>query len=140
MASDRSEAQDLETLARLFVAGVYEAYLDLVDAGRGEFPSGDPIGDVEHMLEPLIEQAIVVDAVPLWIGRRSPASRSHRRSISPRTRREVFERDAYRCRHCGGWHDLTIDHIHPLSKGGTNAFDNLQTLCKTCNNRKGDRV
>lgn len=53
--------------------------------------------------------------------------------------KEVFERDAYRCVRCGSWHDLSVDHIHPESKGGTLAPDNLQTLCRSCNSSKGAR-
>jgi len=51
----------------------------------------------------------------------------------------VFERDAYRCVRCGTWQDLTVDHIHPESKGGTLDLNNLQTLCQSCNSRKGAR-
>jgi 5-methylcytosine-specific restriction protein A len=29
-----------------------------------------------------------------------------------------------------------VDHIVPLSKGGTDAMDNLQTLCHKCHSRK----
>jgi len=51
----------------------------------------------------------------------------------------VLERDGYRCCHCPTQHDLTIDHIVPRSRGGTNEFANLQTLCRECNSRKGAR-
>lgn len=41
------------------------------------------------------------------------------------------------CRYCGSTENLTIDHIFPLSLGGTDAEDNLQCLCMTCNKAKG---
>jgi hypothetical protein len=55
-------------------------------------------------------------------------------------RRAVLERDAYRCQICGDWHDLTIDHVYPRSKGGQTVLENLQTLCRSCNSRKGTSV
>ena len=33
---------------------------------------------------------------------------------------------------------LTVDHIHPKSKGGTSVPKNLQTMCSKCNNKKGN--
>lgn len=50
---------------------------------------------------------------------------------------KVWERDDFTCRHCGSRRFLSVDHIHPESKGGTLALDNLQTLCRSCNSRKG---
>ena len=66
------------------------------------------------------------------------------RGISKKTRFDVFKRDGFRCRVCGkGAKDgvtLEIDHINPISKGGTNDTDNLWVLCFDCNRGKGDKV
>lgn len=54
---------------------------------------------------------------------------------------KVFERDEYTCQICGKTiHDgaeLCVDHIIPVGMGGTDDFDNLQTLCTQCNKMKG---
>lgn len=41
---------------------------------------------------------------------------------------------------CGETEDLTVDHVIPLARGGTNAFENMQVLCLDCNLRKGVSV
>jgi len=58
--------------------------------------------------------------------------------LEPFIAKKIFERDNYKCQNseCGATNDLTIDHKIPLSKGGTNNEDNLQTLCKICNLKK----
>jgi len=50
---------------------------------------------------------------------------------------QVYERDGATCKDCGTTEDLTIDHIVPLSKDGTNDIENLQVLCMKCNCTKG---
>ena len=66
------------------------------------------------------------------------------RTISGKTRLDVFERDDYRCQMCGRTVDdgikLHIDHIVPFSKGGSSEMDNLQVLCHECNLAKHDRM
>lgn len=52
----------------------------------------------------------------------------------------VYERDGGACLECGTTVDLTLDHIHPFSKGGSDEMDNLRTLCRPCNSRKGAKV
>ena len=51
--------------------------------------------------------------------------------------KNIFQRDGYKCKNCNGKFELTIDHIIPLTKGGTNDESNLQILCIVCNSRKG---
>lgn len=36
--------------------------------------------------------------------------------------------------------DLTVDHIMPKSKGGTDDDWNLVTACRSCNGKKKDNV
>lgn len=60
----------------------------------------------------------------------------------PLTREVILQlmlRDSYSCRLCGTVDNLTIDHIKPLSKEGSNALSNLQILCLKCNQRKGNK-
>jgi hypothetical protein len=55
-------------------------------------------------------------------------------------RERIYERDGYRCVECGETDDLTLDHIHPRSRGGSDRDPNLRTLCRSCNSSKGARV
>jgi 5-methylcytosine-specific restriction endonuclease McrA len=47
-------------------------------------------------------------------------------------RREAMERDNHQCRECETKKDLTVYHVIPRSAGGTDALDNLVTLCRKC--------
>lgn len=66
-----------------------------------------------------------------------PRSRRH---IPGSLRLAVYSRDGHACLHCGATDRLSLDHIHPYSLGGEDTFDNLQTLCRPCNSRKGAKV
>lgn len=66
-----------------------------------------------------------------------PRSRRH---IPDAIRFAVYARDGWRCLHCGSGERLTLDHIYPYSLGGSDAIENLQTLCRPCNSRKGAKV
>lgn len=65
---------------------------------------------------------------------------SIKKTIPEALRWAVFERDGFACKHCGSRIRLTADHIYPESKGGAATFENLQTLCRSCNSIKRDRV
>ena len=60
---------------------------------------------------------------------------------------ELKDRHNNRCAECGKSEPfnqyrkyLTIDHIIPLSKNGTNYISNIQPLCFVCNSVKKDKV
>ena len=56
-------------------------------------------------------------------------------------RREIYERDGYRCRYCGGYEGgLSLDHIMPWSRGGSDDPSNLATACAPCNTKKRNRT
>lgn len=43
------------------------------------------------------------------------------------------------CVACGATEHVELDHVVPLSAGGTNYLDNTQPLCCSCNSAKGNR-
>jgi 5-methylcytosine-specific restriction endonuclease McrA len=45
-----------------------------------------------------------------------------------------------RCLCCGSQEQMTVDHVIPLSRGGSNAISNIQPLCQGCNLDKADTV
>lgn len=66
----------------------------------------------------------------------------NRKPITKKTRFEVFKRDSFTCQYCGKSSPdvvLHIDHIKPVSNGGTNRITNLITSCADCNLGKGAR-
>lgn len=46
----------------------------------------------------------------------------------------------YKCLACHEEKPLTVDHVVPLSKGGSNYISNIQPLCLGCNTSKGTRI
>ncbi len=54
---------------------------------------------------------------------------------------KVLWRDRYTCQYCGEKHKkMTVDHIIPKSRGGSDAFENLVVACWNCNDDKGNRT
>lgn len=62
---------------------------------------------------------------------------------------KVFDRDKWTCQECGvhtprskrGSYECTapeLDHIQPLSRGGSHSYSNTQCLCRRCNQEKSD--
>ena len=79
-------------------------------------------------------------------------SYKHKVNFTPHERKVILDRDNWKCCNCGiKVHDRStgdwntpdkahIDHIIPLSKGGNSEPSNLQTLCRTCNLSKNNKI
>lgn len=82
--------------------------------------------------------------VPVEIGEKEDSDGMRivkRKSFTPSERTIIYDRNHGRCAICGRYvpfMDFTVDHIIPISKGGTNNMNNLQCACKTCNLIKQD--
>lgn len=54
----------------------------------------------------------------------------------------IYLRDGLACAYCGGTVEtgatLSLDHLVPAHKGGSNGDQNLITCCATCNSRRQD--
>lgn len=91
-------------------------------------------GNCGSIIKELIEQ---LENAGLYDPATIKSGPERKKKIPQWLRVKVFERDAYRCVHCFGWVDLCADHIVPESKGGITTLENLQTLCRSCNSKKG---
>jgi hypothetical protein len=72
-----------------------------------------------------------------------PKKNNNRKGISYRTRYKLLIKNNFKCSACGvnaSEQKLEIDHITPVSKGGSSHTSNLQVLCLLCNQGKGDLV
>ena len=79
------------------------------------------------------------DGIRQMLGHRKPNMSN---AVSQYARKDLYETQQRRCNGCGNTYqekDLTVDHIVPVSKGGTNDIANLQLLCHNCNSIKGNR-
>jgi 5-methylcytosine-specific restriction endonuclease McrA len=55
---------------------------------------------------------------------------------------KIYDEQQERCAYCGiTLHgDYEIDHVHPLSRGGSNWPDNLVLACPSCNSSKNNKT
>ncbi len=60
--------------------------------------------------------------------------------ISEEVKFTVWRRDRGKCVKCGGKENLELDHIIPVSKGGSSTEKNVQILCEKCNREKSVKI
>lgn len=96
------------------------------------------VAHVEETHEELIHRDIKLPSVIRLNNYRRMPTRRHVLS-----RRNILIRDRYLCQYCGQRFSnagLTLDHIVPKSRGGTDTWENLVASCYECNHRKADNT
>lgn len=79
--------------------------------------------------------------VPVWIAQNQRATRGGNvGTLTEGDWDDVLSRHNHKCIACGTNNDIVIDHIMPLSRGGTNTKDNIQPLCRSCNTSKRNKT
>ena len=74
---------------------------------------------------------------------RSPMHFQAANKIPPFGRSVLLRRDRLTCAYCGQVFkesELTLDHIHPQSRGGPTDYMNIVAACESCNNGKACRT
>jgi 5-methylcytosine-specific restriction endonuclease McrA len=101
----------------------------LVDKGKAEIIKSDetPIaGGYNNYVRPLIIRLLSY-------------IKFHTRLIRV-NRSRIYKRDNHQCVYCDSKKQLTLDHVIPKSRGGSNDWTNLVTCCFKCNLKKGNRT
>jgi 5-methylcytosine-specific restriction endonuclease McrA len=74
--------------------------------------------------------------------RKQEGAMNTQRKVTLAVRFKVMQRDKYKCRLCGrdiqDGVKLEVDHVIPVSAGGSDELNNLWTLCFDCNRGKND--
>ena len=61
-------------------------------------------------------------------------------TITEREWKSLLDKCDNKCLKCGSTKKLTLDHVVPVSAGGSNTIDNAQVLCQSCNSSKGTKT
>ncbi len=69
----------------------------------------------------------------------APGARDSR-TIPQAVKAAVWQRDGGACAQCHAREYLEFDHVIPHSRGGASSLNNLQLLCRRCNQSKGARL
>lgn len=89
----------------------------------------------------LIADLVMLEAQRIVDGGFIETGENKRRSIPKKLRAFIIDRDNGICVYCKCDPDkLVIDHIFPVSRGGTNEPGNLCVACWQCNSRKAAKV
>jgi len=122
----------------------YKAAAALYHAGQVAYCCGSPIYRLRggYNAATGLRSIIEVSSIVATTGDTYASERNSARYTPPLNNRTLFRRDANVCMYCAvrfPSSELTRDHIKPISRGGTDTWNNVVTACRRCNNHKGGR-
>jgi 5-methylcytosine-specific restriction endonuclease McrA len=109
----------------------FPSWLDYSELRRGESAPEDLFVRTPRLaiLVPRVIRLVAYDKIP-------------KREVKF-SRKNILARDGNRCQYCGKrlpLSQLSLDHVHPKSRGGKSTWTNVVTACSPCNTRKGGRL
>ncbi len=121
-----------------------EMAVHLVATGRVLAPLGEHARVIKGGINALsgLRSSIELSSI-LLTNARVYQHRWRRDYAAPLTNPVLFARDDYLCLYCGqsfSPRNLTRDHIVPVSRGGSNTWNNVASACRACNQRKNNRT
>ena len=123
----------------------YRSAASLYHADQVAYSCGSPIYRLRggYNARTGARSTIEVSSIIATTGDTYALERTSDRYTPPLNNRTLFRRDANICMYCAArfpTSELTRDHIQPLSQGGSDAWMNVVTACRRCNNHKGGRT
>jgi 5-methylcytosine-specific restriction endonuclease McrA len=140
-----------QEVLRTDVAGMPLEWIDyrvaatLYHSGQVAYSCGSPLYRIHggYSAKSGARSIIEVNSIIATEGDTRTLERNRERYTPPLNNRTLFRRDANLCMYCGQHFrtsELTRDHITPISRGGRDAWTNVVTACRRCNNHKGGRT
>lgn len=85
-----------------------------------------------------IDSSSLITLLNYW--KEKEPKRVRKSKLSKSKKLAVKTKDSFACVNCGSKSDLCVDHKVPEAMGGDSTLSNLQTLCRSCNSRKGTKA
>ena len=109
------------------------------------YSCGSPLYKIHGGINALtgLRSVIEVNSIIATHGNTKALFKARQRYTAPLNNPALFKRDANLCLYCGKqFRDklLSRDHVTPVSHDGKDAWNNVVTACKRCNNHKAGRT